>query len=242
MKGFRDFEFDLPTALLDRLVQLFASMDAAPLRVDVVQGIPEQQGVYLLHHHGKPVYVGKTDGESGLRSRLTRHCKRILHRRELNPDDVTFKAIRIYVFTVVDLETQLIRKFNDAEWNNSGFGSNDPGRERDTTKLKEDGFDAQFPIDIDLPLSIDLPAHDVSASEALAALKLHLPYVLRIGRDAQLRSVRVTVPVEARTTRAILASIVGSLPAGWQVTALAGRVIMYHEHREYAAGTVVARS
>lgn len=187
MRGFREFEFDLPSALLRRLVQVFGEMDSAALAHDVVKEIPDEQGVYLLLHKGIPVYVGKTDGEAGLRRRLNRHCTSVRHRKSLDPNEVHFKAIRIYVFTVVDLETELIREFKGADWNNSGFGSNDPGRERDTTKLKADGFDAKFPVDIDYPLDIVLPQgliserreHIPSTCRALVRRRLN-----RLGRNS----------------------------------------------------------
>lgn len=243
MRGFREFEFDLPSALLRRLVQVFADMDSAELVPDVVKDIPDEQGVYLLHHKGAPVYVGKTDGEAGLRQRLARHCGSVQHRKNLDPRDVHFKAIRIYVFTVLDLEAELIREFKGAEWNNSGFGSNDPGRERDTTKQKEDGFDAKFPIDIDLPLDILLPASPVSAAEVLSLLKEHVPYLLRFERHDELRSATVVNPPSSNTTRLIVENVVRMLPAGWQATALAGRVILYREsNRIYPGGAIIASS
>ncbi len=242
MKGFREFEFDLPAALLKRLVQLFTEMDAAALTIDTVREIPDQQGVYLLLHKGVPVYVGKTDGGAGLRQRLGRHCGNIQHRKGLNPADVQFKAIRIYVFTVIDLETDLISEFNGTAWNNSGFGSNDPGRERDTTRLKEDGFDALFPIDIDREVEASLPRGDVSAAEILEALKLAVPYTFRFERNALLKSIRVHVPSTAKTTRAIVEAVIKGLPAGWQAWALPGRVIIYKEQRSYDAGALISRS
>lgn len=228
--GFSELEFDLPAALLDRLVAVFDGMQAAPLSGETLIQIPDEQGVYLLLHRGKIAYVGKTDGEAGLRARLARHSKRVQHRSNLNPADVSFKAIRIFVFTVVDLETQLIKKFHGAEWNNSGFGSNDPGRERDTTKLKEDGFDAQFPIDIDLALDVSLPSTTSTAAAILTTLKSYLPYVLRIGQNSELKTVSVPPYQGPLTTRAILVELFNKLPSGWQATALAGRVIMYKEN------------
>jgi Eco29kI restriction endonuclease len=242
VRGFREFEFDLPDALLKRLVDIFNEMDAAGLAEESVREVPDEQGVYLLQYKGAPVYVGKTDGDAGLRQRLSRHCESIQHRRGLNPADVTFKAIRIYVFTVIDLETDLIREFRGAEWNNSGFGSNDPGRERDTTKLKEDGFDARFPIDIDRVLDVALPADEVSVGDVIDILKGHLPYILRVERHQEIKGARLRIPQDLRTTRAIIGKLVQCLPTGWQATALAGRVIMYRENREYAAGAVIARS
>jgi hypothetical protein len=86
VKGFREFEFDLPSALLRRLVEVFGEIDSAELLPEIVSGIPDEQGVYLLEHLGATVYVG--------RQRLTRHCASIQHRRGLDPAAVHFKAIR----------------------------------------------------------------------------------------------------------------------------------------------------
>ena len=152
MDGYLEFEFDLPVALLTNLVSVFSKMDGTPLLSTNITVIPEAQGVYQLSYQGSLAYIGKTDAEAGLRRRLDRHARTIQHRRNLDPSEVTFKAIRVFVFTAMDLESQLIKHYNavaTVPWNNSGFGSNDPGRERDTTNLKPDGFDAQFPVDID---------------------------------------------------------------------------------------------
>lgn len=71
--------------------------------------------------------------------------------------------------TAMDVESRLIAHYG-AEWNGSGFGSNDPGRERETTNKPEQGFDARFPIDIDLPVEILAPG-DYTVDDALIALK-----------------------------------------------------------------------
>jgi hypothetical protein len=136
VKGFRTFEFDLPAALLVHLVKLIEEMDSAPLTIEGTEEIPaskEAQGIYVLIHKEKIVYVGKTDGKSGLRGRLRRHVKRVQHRSNLDPTAIYFKAIRVYVFTAIDLEAQLKGHYDAPEWNNSGFGSNDPGKRRDKT-------------------------------------------------------------------------------------------------------------
>lgn len=140
--GFTDFEFDLPEALLARLIDEFDSLHAAPLNKTAVEQVPDKQGVYQLFLDRELVYVGKTDAEAGLNRRLRRHEEKIQHRPLLDPKRVSFKAVQIYVFTAVDLETQLINHYKDkkmpAVWNNSGFGANDVGQERDTTKYKDD--------------------------------------------------------------------------------------------------------
>ena len=79
--GYVEFEFDLPEALLARLVHVFADVTAAPLLPSIVAGIPEEQGVYQLFLDSGGVhdlvYIGKTDAASGLRDRLSRHAAKI---------------------------------------------------------------------------------------------------------------------------------------------------------------------
>jgi len=250
--GFREFEFDLPDALLNRLVETFDPMEQGPLTPEAVAEIPEEQGVYQLFHKGSLVYIGKTDAEAGLRQRLGRHSWTIQHRENLDPADASFKAIRVFVFTAIDLETQLIKRYQKkakVAWNFSGFGSNDPGRERDTTKSKPEGFDAQFPVDLDRAVETEIPS-PASAFDVLAVLRKWLPYTLRFQPLKQgsrkghtdLDAAIVTVPPGPITTRQLLMQIIESLPPGWQGTRLPGRVILYKENREYAFGEVIAKS
>jgi len=233
--GYTEFEFDLPEALLAKLVRVFDDVQAAPLLPDIVREVPEEQGVYQLFliKDGVAglVYIGKTDAASGLRSRLSRHATKILHRVGLRPEDVLFKAVRVYVFTAVDLETQLIDHYGGTakvSWNGSGFGSNDPGRERDTTTYKVDHFDAQFPIDMNLPISFDLPTTG-TAAETLRILKRHLPYLVRFqllrknSRSAHDDLEHTTIsldPTKPFTPESIIAQTVEQLPVGWHATRL----------------------
>ena len=248
--GFVEFEFDLPDALLTSLVDVFGKIAGAPLMPANVTDIPEAQGVYMLLLRNEIVYIGKTDADAGLRKRLERHAWTIQHRSGLASTDVTFKAVRIFVFTAMDLETQLIRNYAPVPWNNSGFGSNDPGRNRDMTDLKPEGFDAQFPLDLDHPLKLGLRA-DMTAAEVLAALRRELPYTLRAevvkkgGKTPHadiFHAVVKSPPAPPLTTRKVIECVVQALPTGWQATALAGRVILYREHRDYKFGLIIARS
>ena len=134
IQGFKEFEFDLPSALLRDLIHLLDEMPSGVLSIANTQQIPEVQGVYQLLCDDDLVYIGKTDAEAGLRTRLSRHAGKILHRPSLAGNVVTFRAARILVFTAMDLETQLINHYRGragaVAWNGSGFGSNDPGRQR----------------------------------------------------------------------------------------------------------------
>lgn len=251
--GYIEFEFDLPSALLSRLIEVFDALGSAPLDLAGTQGIPDEQGVYQLFFGDELVYVGKTDGDAGLRSRLSRHAIKMLHRRNLDPAQVSYKAVRVFVFTAMDLEGDLIRHYGGVKnlaWNGSGFGSNDPGKERDTTRVKAGNFDALFPIDIDRPVDIQIE-NGISVAEALSKLKVAVPYTLRFEMDAprsrtphkDLNDTGLSAFPGPTTVRQILNHIVGSLPVGWKATALPGYIIMYKDDpRIFPSGTVVAAS
>jgi len=248
--GYVDFEFNLPEALLARLIDVLDNMEGAALAHDYLGSIPEAQGIYQLFLDGELVYIGKTDAEAGLRKRLERHTSKIQHRSNLDPIRVSFKAVRIYVFTAMDLESQLIQHYGGQSWNGSGFGSNDPGRERDTTTYKDDHFDSLYPIDTNRSLNLYLP-DSVSAVDALAVLKGGLPYVLRF-QSASPRSRRphpdldntiVSFAAPAKiTARNLIETVVAQLPPGWQATQLPSHIILYKEDRTYPHGSVIAKS
>lgn len=255
MNGFKDFEFDLPGALRAELISLFDGMKTAPLRSIAKAKLPEAQGIYQLFHEGLLVYVGKTDAESGLRTRLTRHAQKVMHRPTLK-GAVRYKAVRIMVFTAMDLETQLIghyRALNTgaATWNGSGFGSNDPGRQRETTNRQPDGFDNNHPINIDLPGEYLAPG-SMPVATALANLKSTLPYTLRYetlrderGRaqrgqpHVELLNTNVVIPAFPHTVRELMQAIRSGLGSKWQATLFASHVILYREKHKYAYGDII---
>jgi hypothetical protein len=246
--GFREFEFDLPEALLSSMVIAFDGMEGATLSRENVSKIPEAQGVYQLIVRGEIVYIGKTDSDAGLAKRLARHAWTIQHRANLKVADVSFKAVRVFVFTAMDLETQLIRHYkgqSSVSWNNSGFGSNDPGRNRDKTRAKPNSFDVLYPIDLDEKVSLEISGQ-TPVTVALQALRQVLPYTLRVehsGAHPDFDGATVKLNKGPISTRKLLTAIVGELPSGWQATALAGRIILYKEKEDgYPAGRVIARS
>lgn len=100
-EGYVEFEFDLPVALLEQLVAAFELVDPVTLNSVNVNRIAEAQGVYQIFLDDALVYVGKTDADAGLRRRLARHAKKISSRKNLDPARVSFKAVRIFVFTAI---------------------------------------------------------------------------------------------------------------------------------------------
>ena len=249
MDAYGEFELDIPKVMRESLPQFFASRIAYPLLPANIQEIPESaQGAYCLFLNGQLVYVGKTDAEAGFRQRLTRHYFNIQHRKGLDPNCVSFKAVRVFVFSTFDLETMLIKYYTEEmgarpEWNASGFGSNDPGHNREDQDPAR--FDVCYPVDIDREL-VGLPIGDQSVLTILTQLKNLLPYTFRFESDAPGRSGRrsghadmrnsmITLPGEPLTSRTIIQACLNAMGQEWQATVLPNRVIIYKESRVYRA-------
>ena len=225
----------------------------ALLSQENVDKLPQgAKGAYMLFHREVPVYAGKTDVRHGFRNRLGRHWYTLQHRRGIDIDDVGFKAVRIMVFSNFDAEAILIQELRRQNpkhlaWNDSGFGSNDPGRNREGQEPAE--FDVQFPIDIDKRLGV-IPPGSHNLRDLLVSVKTELPYLLRYETDvtskvgkkvtyasytvghADQRDATVDIPDGPMTMRGFLTTVINSLP-GWQATVLPSRVILYKEHADY---------
>jgi hypothetical protein len=178
------------------------------------------------------IYAGKTDTRHGFRQRLDRHAWTIQGRAGLDPSRLSFKATRIMVFSAFDVEALLIAEMKAADstalaWNNSGFGSNDPGRNRDGQQPAE--FDKNFPVNIDFQLE-DLPPGKVQLRDLIQSMKASIPYLIR--NAAIPADIEVQVPQKA-TVRTILETAIEALPAGWQITVFHGRVVIYQERKTY---------
>ena len=243
VRGYDEFEIDVEAILRDQLPKFFTAVEAAPLTAANVAALPERaKGAYMLLLDGTPVYAGKTDTRHGFRDRLNRHSWTVQGRIGLDPARMAFKAVRIMVFSAFDVEAILITEMKKAgagalPWNNSGFGSNDPGKNRDGQQPAP--FDQWYPVDIDFPLE-GLPAGEVSLPELLGAVKGKLPYLIRNASfpdDARLSNVPA-----ASTVREILNMAITALPSGWQVTVLHGRIIIYKENRDYPYKLEIMRS
>lgn len=249
--GFIAFELDLMGAVMSQLIPTLDAMGGAPLIQKNAQALPDSQGIYLLIHDKQVRYVGKTDARAGLRTRMARHVRKFEQRRHVRPEDIQFKAAQILVLTAMDIESRVIQHYG-SEWNGSGFGSNDPGRERETTNKPEQGFDALFPIDIDIPLGLLEPG-ETTVHKVLVALKTELPYTLRFELEPgatgshgfrtrphrEFLAAPLTVPTGPLTVRQTMRLVLAALPAGWQATYFVSHVILYKENRQYAHGKLI---
>ncbi|AZO84213.1 hypothetical protein BOO88_07650 [Stutzerimonas stutzeri] len=248
---FEELEFDLPSALLSQLVKLFDEMPEGALEAATVQEIDDAQGVYQLFFNGTLVYIGKTDAQAGLRARLLRHSTKIRSRRNLDHATIGFKAVRVFVFTAMDLEELLIKHYKAGPtppvWNLSGFGSNDPGRNRDHTVLKVGHFDKSYPIDLDLGVEVATVNGSASAADVLTQLKGQLAYNIRFeGETSKSKSphpdlvaANVYLPNITDTVMNILRRVKTALGPNWQITALPGYIIVYREKTIYKEGITI---
>ena len=237
--GYAELELDLPEALLQALLKKLQETPAAALSSANTEALPEAQGVYTLHlsQNADPIYVGKTDSDSGLKQRLSRHARKLIGRKNIVPEEVFFKAIRLYVFTAMDLETALIAHYGGVKsviWNHSGFGSNDPGKERDTTTYKPEHFDTKYPINIEIPLEAEFPVQDTVATY-FQIMKDSLPYLFRFERPNPNSKKSfpkdfvdtIVVCPQTPTPKSLIEACLEKLPSGWQATALPSHIICY---------------
>jgi hypothetical protein len=249
--GFVEYEIDIEKILRADLPSVLEMVKMAPLIPSAIKALPiGAKGAYVLYENGLPVYAGKTDTRHGFRDRLLRHASTIQHRHNLDPASMHFRAVRILVFSNFDVEAILINEMRKIDpsalpWNDSGFGSNDPGHNRETQKSAN--FDKKMPVDIDRPLDI-IATGTHPLLQLLIAMKDHLPYTFRyetdlIGkRSAHYRTGHVDQreagPIEILndelvTLRSLMLKILAALPAGWRVTVFPDRVILYNETTIY---------
>ena len=254
IQGYDEFEVDIEKVMRAELRPHFESLSAAPLTRESILLIPERaKGAYILHLDGLPVYAGKTDTRHGFRDRLLRHHFTLQHRQNIDIDSITFKAVRVMVFSNFDVEAILIgemRRFDrkSLPWNDTGFGSNDPGHNREREEPGE--FDRANPINIDTPLvGVPLEPGETPLFDAFLKVKDWLPYIFRWETDLKpdrkpahwkrghidyrQTAARITVPSGPITARQFLKEALRVLPDGWRVTVFPGRVILYKEHVSY---------
>lgn len=248
--GFTGLTFKLPREIQAQISAALRANATVQLTQRNAATLPSFGGMYEIYCEGEPVYWGHADSHSGLSDRLSDHAKRILHRSRLDPSRVHFKSLRVTVSEYMAAEAELFLRPANSDsfkWQKSGFGSNDPGRERETQDVKPEHFDSRHPIDIEVRLPEMMFPRGTSIAEALKRLKKKLPYVLRFekqNRKPHRDLLESSLPREIEVTNAkgALIAITEAMPAGWQTTVMSGHIIVYKERREYADQKVVFRS
>jgi hypothetical protein len=230
-----DFKLSITRALADQLHSALDQLTPAPLTDEALAELQARPGVYSLFVNGLRVYIGKAD--KSLPVRLAMHMRKLSGRSGFARTSVAF----ICLYVDEDLEASapeklLIKAYHGeggAPWNKNGFGNNDPGRNRDTSRVKANHFDALYPINLEFPVGLD--PNTTGKSNVLACLddlKSKLPYVLRFARKGhagELGAAQVVTSDEQLPVRQWITLLIEALPAGWLATALPGYVILYKE-------------
>lgn len=241
---YRHFELDIAAAVTDQLGGCLDDMTPVPLSdAEALLHVPNEGGVYQLHHLEAPVYVGKA---KSLQSRLRQHASDLDGRQNISRADVSFVCATLSPnWAPFGAEDILMRRASLA-WQGSGFGNNDPGEQRDTTTINEGHWDVQFPIRLDWKCA-EVKAGTYSAADLLKRVKRSLPFVLRFQRFGQgahapphpaVEAANVTLPTDAMPFWEIMRLIVKALP-GWEAVAFPGYAIFYQKGRVYNAHTHV---
>lgn len=223
-----EFHLSVTDALKSQLLSRLDGMGVEQLTPDNLQHVREHGGVYRLFEGERLVYVGKSN--SDLRGRLTRHHWKLSGR--LPPgfaDNIYFQCLYVTEdLTAVAPETMLITHYksrDEAPWNSNGFGSNDPGKERDRSAVKKAHFDADHRINLDVTANLNVAK--IKTSRQLAkAIKANLPFNFRFAKDLPALAISLRAP-EARAARDWFALLARQLPTGWLILALPGYVICY---------------
>lgn len=237
---FAYFRFNLPQAvteqLIERLEQLTPSVltDNALTQLSGFQTRNETvKGVYVIYQGGVAVYAGKADGVA---ERLSEHLWKLRGRHGIDLATVGFKALLLDdAWSTSANEDLLIARFKDrgeCQWNGTGFGPKDPGKERDTTKPS--WFNNTYPVRDDWPVE-NIP-DQAAVGTVLRALKDQLPFLLRYERLGEGAATPVELTGVPRNARAVLVKCAQTLGANWQLTLLKFGFILYPELKEFRFG------
>ncbi|GCD99326.1 Eco29kI family restriction endonuclease [Embleya hyalina] len=239
-----EFKLSITKALGDQLAAALAGLKPVVLTLANIRGLRPEPGVYQLYLDESLVYVGKAD--RSLPQRVEKHFHKIAGRKNIDIAAMTFTCLYVDEdFGAVAPERLLInrhRELGEVPWNYNGFGNNDPGKRRDMTEVDDTHFDRFYPIDLDFEfttLSYDTDTLDgtLTVADLLKAVKDQLPYLFRYQADSVFETIIVDPPGGPVTAHGLLALIASHLPAGWQITALPGYVIMYPKVEDYPSGS-----
>lgn len=91
---FAEFDFDLGKAVTAQLVEAFDGIPIGRLNEEWLRQLDDRPAVYQSFLKAKLVYIGKS--KHGLSGRLKRHCRALLGRKNINPQEVGFKCLYIH--------------------------------------------------------------------------------------------------------------------------------------------------
>ncbi|MFI0233519.1 Eco29kI family restriction endonuclease [Streptomyces sp. NPDC017086] len=228
-----DFRLSITQALGDQLADALDDLSPAPLTESNLSELEDRPGVYQLYRNGEFVYVGKAD--KSLPTRIQKHLRKVSGRQGISLSEMTFTCLYVAEdFSALAPEKLLIKNYKERgeiPWNNNGFGNNDPGKRRDETVVKENHFDALFPIDLGRMIPRIKPG-TTTIAKLLAHVSKEAPYTFRYEKKKVGSAYKGTiqVPETDLTVDQLFALIARSLPEEWQIAVLPGRAILYPDN------------
>lgn len=237
MSASGEFRLSITRALADQLADGLAALDPDPLDPVYIGRVDPKPGVYQLYENGTLIYVGKAQVSEPLPKRLRQHYDKLSGR--LGIGTMTFTCLYVHEdMQAVSPEQLLINKYRGegkAAWNFMGFGSKDPGKERDTTRIDAGHFDAVHPINLDF-VCADITAGTYVVEDLLKLVKRELPFLFRYQSAAFHRQLEVEIVEDAPTADELfdaLGAVIAHADPEWRITALPGYVIMYPKDGPY---------
>jgi len=240
------FKFRLPIAVTNQLIEKLESLVATPLTRADLDRLAEfqrkhemQAGVYVLYLDGVAVYAGKAEG---LLERLHQHLEKIRGRVILAEKEVRYKALLLDEnWSTSANEDLLIRHFKErgeCEWNKSGFGPKDPGKNRDGYQPNK--FDTLYPINTEWPI---LRVSDaMTVGEVLVLMKEQLPYTMRYELPAADFRMKFKLKGVPRTAMGLASAIAKHLGEEYEFMLFKSHMVLYRSKKQYAHGArLVAR-
>jgi predicted GIY-YIG superfamily endonuclease len=229
--SFRMYDFNFLETVSAQLVETLDAMPASTLDGRMLTELSQlqrhersKQGVYLLIHGETPVYLGKANDIS---HRLAAHLRKLQGRLHIDHATLSFKAILLdRSMSTAANEELLIAAFSKTHhgmWNGKGFGSKDPGKNRDRTEPS--AFDRDYPIIRDFRVSLD---DSETVSTLFLKLKKQLPFLFR---HEILPKKIADIPLDLRginrQAEAVLRHAISTFPSQWHGAILSYGIVVY---------------
>ena len=223
--------------------QLVERLDSLPLSILDDNSISElkvyqstnhaNQGVYILHLDGSPVYLGKA---GDVAERLRQHRNKLSGRLNVSMDKIGYKALILdKSMSTAANESVLIAMFRATHhglWNGAGFGTKDPGKNRDTTEPSR--FDSEYPVNSAFGVyGID---DDETIASLFAKMKEKLPFVFRFELLGDIGNRRLDLRGVPRTAEALLRKSISTFPPGWKGVVVSFGMVVYRTNNSYPHG------
>jgi hypothetical protein len=237
------YTFDFLSTVSKQLKEMLEALPESELNAGTLLDLQQyqqkcgtQQGVYVIHHNGGPVYVGKANNVS---DRLSQHLTKLSGRRGIEPHAIGYKALLLDKSMGTAANEDILITMFKAEhadmWNGAGFGPKDPGKERDTTKPGK--FDKNHPIIDDFQVELaEAGLGTVALGTLLSAMKAQLPYVFRYDVPGELLTKTVALDTGNRTARHLLQTVVSTLGEGWKGAIISYGMVLYKTNKHYPYG------